>query len=225
MSGNNTIHLPTDQAVKAGNPIPDPAAPHTVASDAAGHAKDNNVSNEHKTAELYKLIDGIETAMLTTRAKDGSLVSRAMQTRKRQNGVDIWFVTNKQSHKLNDLEFDNHVNVAYYRANSSDWVSVSGIAEIVTDQAKIEELYAPDLKAWMGDLGDGVHDGGPRDPRIALLFIRATSAHFQLQDKTGPRVLFEVVRGAMTGERPVPGHPREMGQAELETARRAEVNK
>ena len=54
-----------------------------MGQNAAEKNRDDNVSTEKKLDDLYKLIDGIETAMLTTRRADGSLVSRAMQTQKR----------------------------------------------------------------------------------------------------------------------------------------------
>jgi hypothetical protein len=39
--------------------------------------RDDEVPTEKKLDDLYKLIDGIETAMFTTRRQDGHLVSRA----------------------------------------------------------------------------------------------------------------------------------------------------
>ncbi|KAJ3151539.1 hypothetical protein HDU89_001982 [Geranomyces variabilis] len=190
-------------------------------ADASSKARnlDETSSNEQQIAELYKLIDGIETAMLTTRNSNGQLVSRAMQTRQRVAGADIWFVTNIKSHKLDDLHFDSNVNVAYYKPSTSDWVSVSGTATISQDKAKIAELYQPDLKAWFGDLGDGIHNGEVNDPRIALVFVKAESVHYQMQNKSTPRVLFEIVRGSLTGERPAVGPLRELGASELATAR------
>ena len=38
--------------------------------------------------ELWKLVEGIEIAMLTTRRPDGHLVSRPMATQRRASGAD-----------------------------------------------------------------------------------------------------------------------------------------
>ncbi|MDB4870708.1 MAG: pyridoxamine 5-phosphate oxidase-related FMN-binding protein, partial [Gemmatimonadales bacterium] len=46
-----------------------------------------------KIDELYDLIEGIETAMFTTRRADGLLVSRPMATQERIEGADLFFVT------------------------------------------------------------------------------------------------------------------------------------
>ena len=70
--------------------------------------------------ELYDLIDGIEIAMLTTRRADGRLVARPMATQERQPGADLWFVTDIDTHKVEELEQDPNVNDAYYRDRSRE---------------------------------------------------------------------------------------------------------
>ena len=65
--------------------------------DAVEKNRDNNVPLEKKLDDLYKLIDGIDIAMLTTRRADGHLVSRPMSTQRRTTGTDLWFMTNVES--------------------------------------------------------------------------------------------------------------------------------
>jgi len=79
-----------------------------------------------KLQKLFEMIEEIETAMMTTRREDGHLVSRAMATQKRAPGADLWFVTDERSAKLKEIEFDPHVNLAYYKDRTREWVSVSG---------------------------------------------------------------------------------------------------
>ena len=94
--------------------------------------------------KLYDHINDIEIAMMTTRRADGHLQSRAMATQKRAQGADLWFVTTDGTQKLRDLEADPHVNLSYYKDRTREWVSVSGIASVTRDRAKIHELWAPD---------------------------------------------------------------------------------
>jgi len=117
-------------------------------------------STTKKLDELYALIDGIEIAMFTTRRADGQLVSRPMATQERVTGTDLWFVTDISSNKLDELQFDPHVNLAYYKNKSREWVSVAGTAQVTQDRNLIKELYKPDWKAWFGDEG-GERNGGP----------------------------------------------------------------
>lgn len=47
---------------------------------------------------------------------------------------------------------------------------------MVTDKKTIHKYYYPCLKAWFGDLKDGVHDTGPDDPRIGAIRVKITQA-------------------------------------------------
>ena len=159
--------------------------------------------------DLYSLIEKIETAMLTTRRPDGRLVSRPMSTQKRNPIADLWFVTDIESNKLDELEHDPHVNVGYFDTRSWEWVSVSGIASISTDRARIRSLYQPDWKAWFGEI-DEVRNGGPDDPRLALILVDADTVIYMKREKSKPMVLFEVAKGMVTGSKPDIGETRKL---------------
>jgi general stress protein 26 len=173
-------------------------------------------STTKKLDELYDLIEGIEIAMFTTRRADGNLVSRPMATQERVSGTDLWFVTDVSSHKLDELENDAHVNLAYYNTKSREWVSVAGIAQITQDRNLIKELYKPDWKAWFGDEG-GERNGGPDDPRLALILVEAQSVEYMVVNKPRPVVLFEVAKAMVTGTPPNVGEERSLTERELRT--------
>lgn len=175
---------------------------------------DDSVPTEKKLDDLYKLIDGIELAMFTTRQADGQIVSRPMQTQERTSGADLWFMTNIDTHKLDDLMADAHVNLAYFNTGSKEWVSVSGIATVSTDRELVRELYKPDWKAWLGDEG-GDRDGSENDPRIALILVEAQSVTYMKVTKPKPVVLFEVAKAMLTGEPPKVGSVRNVTDREL----------
>jgi len=171
-------------------------------------------TREQNLKDLYDLIDGIEIAMFTTRRPDGQLVSRPMATQTQAEGADLWFATDLESHKLEELESDPHVNLAYYRDRTREWVSVSGIATVSRDRKAIHELYRRDWKAWFGDEG-GARDGGPDDPRIGLILVDVQSVTYLKIDKPKPLVLFEVAKGMVTGTPPNVGEPKRVEGAEL----------
>jgi general stress protein 26 len=149
------------------------------------------MTDEKKTDELYELIENIEIAMLTTRRPDGRLVSRPMATQKREAFADLWYVTDIESNKMDELESDPHVNLGFLDTTSWEWVSVSGTARVSTDRDMIHELYESDWKTWFGEIDD-VRDGGPDDPRLALILVDADSVTYMKQDKSKPVVLFEI---------------------------------
>lgn len=153
------------------------------------------------TTELdtfYGLLEEIEIALLTTRRSDGHLECRPMANQKRAAGADLWFVTAEGSSKLRDIAFDPHVNLAYYKTSSYDWVSASGLARTSRDRATIAALYEPDWKAWFGDEGDPRH-GTVDDPRIVLIGVDVHAAVFLEVNKPKPVILFELAKGWLTG--------------------------
>ena len=150
--------------------------------------------------QLYEMIDEIEVAMLTTRREDDHLESRPMATQKRATGADLWFVAADGSGKLADVERDPHVNLAYYKDRTREWISVSGLATLSRDREKIRELHAPDWKLWFGEEGDPRH-GTADDPRLVLIGVEIHAASFLDITKPQPLVLFELAKGLVTGER------------------------
>ncbi len=179
--------------------------------------EDNEVPTEKKLDDLYKLIEGIEVAQFTTRRPDGHLVSRPMQVQRRVSGSDLWFMTNGESHKLEELATDPHVNCAFYNSKTREWVSVSGTAHISQDRRIIHDLYQPDWRAWLGDEG-GERDGGPDDPRITLVLIEAHSVIYSKKDRPAPLQLFSLAKGIVTGTPPKMSDNRSLDESELRRA-------
>jgi len=156
---------------------------------------------KHELEKLYSHIDSIEIAMMTTRRTDGHLRSRAMATQKRAEGADLWFVTLEDTPKLRDLAADPHVNLAYYKDRTREWISVSGIATLSRERERIHELYAPDWKLWFPKEDDPRH-GTKDDPRMVLIGVDVCAAVFLEVNKPQPVVLFELVKGWVTGATP-----------------------
>ncbi|HJQ12789.1 MAG TPA: pyridoxamine 5'-phosphate oxidase family protein [Gemmatimonadaceae bacterium] len=177
-------------------------------------ARLSSMPNSKKIDELYDLIRGIETAMFTTRRPNGQLVSRPMATQDRIDGADLWFVTDAETHKIDELSADPHVNLAYYNNKSKEWVSVSGVAHVSKNRNRIRQLYKEDWKAYFGDEG-GDRDGGPNDPRLALIMVEADTATYMKVSKPKPVVLFEVLKGKLTGSRVDVGKVKEVTAGEL----------
>jgi len=181
-------------------------------------SRNDNVSPAKKIEELYSLVEGIDIAMMTSRNFDGTLVSRPMATQEKRPGVDFWFVTSTETHKVDEIQAQPEVNLAYYNNKSREWVSVSGTARIVTDRDLIRTLYKPDWKAWFGDEG-GVRNGGPNDPRLALIEVEAHEATYLKTNQPRAVQLFKVAKAMITGNTPKIGDMRHVGKKELEARR------
>ena len=101
-------------------------------------------------------------------------------------------------------------------SKTREWVSVAGTAIVTQDREMIRELYKPDWRAWFGDEG-GERDGGPDDPRLALVLVEAQSVEYLVVNTPKPVVLFELVKGIITGTRPDLGEERTLTERELRT--------
>lgn len=173
---------------------------------------DKEVSTAKKVEDLYALIKDIDIAMLTTRLSDGQMVSRPMSTQAQRDGVDLWFMARDDSHKIDEIGREAHVNLGYYR--DGEWVSVSGTATLNRDRALIRSLYQPDWKAWLEDQG-GERNGGPDDPRIVLIDVRALSVTYFKRTQPKPVAMFNILKAMVTGEAPKVGENRHLEGADL----------
>ena len=184
----------------------------------------SGTSTTKKLDDLYELIDGMEVCLFTTRRPDGRLVTRPMQVQERTSGTDLWFVTDIEANKLDEVATDPHVNLGFYSNKSREWVSVSGKAIISRDRDLIRAMHKPDWKIWFPEDGAG-RDGGPDDPRMALVLVEALSVIYFKKTKSRPVVLFEMAKAFVTGATPELGEERILGEREIRKAQRNEQDR
>ncbi len=125
------------------------------------------------------------------------------------------FHTNTESGKTDDLDSDPNVNIAFLNG-TGEWASISGHATVVTDREAVRAHYSPSLKAWLGDLGDGTHDGGPEDPRIGVIRVKARTATYAIAVGTVMGRGAEIIKGAVTGQAPKVSKLRELNEEDLD---------
>ena len=77
---------------------------------------------EEELEKLKSIIKDVEVAMLTT-IDDGVLRSRPMQTQQAEFDGDLWFFTSSNTHKAEEIEKDNRVNVSYAAPEDSQFVA------------------------------------------------------------------------------------------------------
>ncbi|MCJ1483002.1 BLI-3 blue-light-inducible Bli-3 protein [Schaereria dolodes] len=179
--------------------------------------KDEPSELKEKVQDLVSFMKACKFAMMTTRiGETGMLVSRCMALAASEgNGIDLIFHTNTESGKTDDLKSDPQINIAFLNS-SGEWASLSGEADVVTDRELVRKHYSPALKAWLGDLKDGKHDGGPEDPRIGIIKVKAKTATYAVTGQTIVGRSFEVAKGIVTGEAPSVNKLREISEEELE---------
>ncbi|KAI9830828.1 MAG: hypothetical protein M1819_005353 [Sarea resinae] len=162
---------------------------------------------KEKVEDLVSFIEAQKFGMMTTRVASSGLLE--------EGGVDLLFHTNTESGKTDDLQTDKHINISFLDSTGA-WASVSGTAEIDTDRATVKKYYSPALKAWLGDLGDGVHDGGPDDPRIGVIKVKAITATYAVTTRGVLGRNTEFIKGVVTGQAPEVNKLRELSSEELD---------
>lgn len=119
---------------------------------------------------LGELIEDIEVAMLVSRAANGNLVSRPLATLKADEAGNLWFFTSAASGKVDDIARDPHVNLSYAHPGKHLYVSVVGVASVLRDRARIDELWSPAMRTFF--------PAGKNDPDLMLLKVEVESAEY-----------------------------------------------
>ena len=159
------------------------------------------MTEQEKMIKFHEIIKDIKFTMMTTADEKGALHSRPMacvstkESQMAQN--DLWFFTKKSSGKVEAIEHDRHVNLAYSDPQHNRYVSVAGRAELVEDQRKLEEFWNPIFKSWFPK--------GLEDPEIALLKISVDSAEYWDSPSSKLVQLFGFVKAVTTGKAYEPG--------------------
>lgn len=153
--------------------------------------------------------------MLTVRCWADILLTHTGQE---NGGIDLLFHTNTESHKMDELAKDPNINISFLNG-SGEWASISGVAEIVTDRSLVKEHYSPTLKAWLGDLGDGKHDGSENDPRIGIIRVKTSTVTYSVTSKNLLSRVADVAQGTLTGNMPAINKLREISESEVKSWR------
>lgn len=183
---------------------------------------DESTPKDEQFKDLYKIIDGLKTSLLTTIRPDIGPVSRSMAIAKRA-GPDILYLANTHSTKFEDLKQNKTAQVTFQDSSSQNWVSISGEAvTTANDDPRIKQIYSKGVNAWFGDLGDGVHTGMPEDPRMALIEIKAKYISYWKSTSTSVGFLKEVTQASLTGQVADTGINRQLFEEDIQKARESD---
>ncbi len=148
-------------------------------------------------SHLWKLIKDIKFAMFTTRHGNGHLHARPMTTQNK-DGIEadesLWFFMSKKGDPVSDLKADPVVNLVYADPSADTYVSVSGTAAMIEDQAKKDQLWSKLAGAWF--------PGGSADPDLALVQVQIVHANYWDVKESKLVQLATMAKAAVTGKPP-----------------------
>lgn len=120
--------------------------------------------------KLGELLEGIEVAMLTTHAADGSMVSRPLQTLALEANGELVFFTGADSGKLDELATNPDVNLAYAHPARHRYVSVRGSARATRDRDAVDAYWSLAQNVFF--------PRGRDDPDLVVLRVRVRDAAY-----------------------------------------------
>lgn len=156
-------------------------------------------------AEKYReLLEGFDMAMLVTRTDDGDLRGRPMAVADLDEDGSLWFLTQRDAPKIDEIAHDSHVGVVMQ--GDFKYISISGKAKTVEDRAKVAELWSEGWKTWF--------PGGKDDPKLQLLKVEPNAGEYWDNSwSSGIKYLFKAGKAFLTGTRPdVEGDPKIHGK-------------
>jgi general stress protein 26 len=152
--------------------------------------------------QFNELIRGIKSAMLSTVHSDGSVHSCPMATQEAELDGHLWFFSETDTNKVDAIQANNNVCVAYADPDGQRYVSVSGEARLLNNPEKKKELWNPLYKAWF--------PRGPDDPKLVLIQILITGAEYWHGPEGKMVQLPGFAKAAITGEQYQPAGYREI---------------
>jgi general stress protein 26 len=104
----------------------------------------------------------------------------------------IWFLTDAESHKDEQVEAFPIVTLAFADHGSASYLAITGTAQVLNDREQIRKLWSPFAKAWWDS---------PEDPAIRA--IKVTPQDAELWDAPGGLLArVGMLAAAVTGRRP-----------------------
>ncbi len=139
----------------------------------------------------WELMKKIGFAMLVTHDGD-KLRARPMAAHVDRDANTIYFLTDARRHKDEEIARNPNINLSFADASDQKYVSVTGVAEVSNDRAKIKELFSMPAKAWWDSA---------EDPNIRVLKVTPDDAEFW--DSPGTAISYvKMAAAAVTGTRP-----------------------
>jgi general stress protein 26 len=148
---------------------------------------------------VWELMKKIGFAMLVTHDGD-KLRARPMSVHTEREQNTLYLLTDARHHKDEEIAANPSVNLSFADPGGQKYVSVTGIATISNDRAKIRELFSMPAKAWWKSADD---------PNIRVLKVEPDDAEFW--DSPGSIISYvKMAAAAVTGTRPDVGENRKV---------------
>ena len=129
------------------------------------------MNKQQQMDTIQALVKDIKYTMMTTRNDENHLHSCPMNTTETSIGAkEIWFIGHSPCETVSSIEKNSEVNLAYVSEDGKKYLSITGKAELVEDEAKLNELWSPIYNAYF--------EKGKEDPRVQLIKVTPHGAEY-----------------------------------------------
>lgn len=129
-----------------------------------------NLYDEGAIEKIKELVDDIRTCMFCTEVENLPFKTRPMATLEVDDEGNLWFMSSRESNKNDEIKSDDQVQLIYAKGGDNEFLSLSGKADIITDQDRIDELWTTYAKAWFQE--------GKEDPDITIIKVIPSEAYY-----------------------------------------------
>ena len=144
-------------------------------------------------SKIKELVEKNQICMFCTNMKTNSAFNtRPMAVQKVDDRGNLWLLSANDSHKNEELDKNNHVQLLFQGSSYSDFLSLYGTVTITKSKERIKELWKPIMKDWFTE--------GVDDPRITVLKVKPLEGYYWDTKHHMVVGLVKRVAGAITGK-------------------------
>jgi general stress protein 26 len=152
-----------------------------------------NVSGRQATELICKLAGHARTALMMTDLEKSPFSVRPMAIQKVDKNGQMYFFSARSSGKNQQLASPlsgSQMHICIANDGDSEYLSLSGQAEVYRNQQEIDEMYTPLANNWFS---------GKDDPELTIIRFTPSSGHYW-DTKHGKMIAFaSMIAGAVTG--------------------------
>jgi len=163
----------------------------TAANSKTEMKKEPSPNNSDNQKHFWDIIKGFSNVFLLSRAPDGSEHGRPMGLQVKDQA--IYFFTEKDSPKVHEIKDDYHITITGQK--SDQWVFCKGKAKVITDKAKIAELWTETVRPWFPkDI---------KDSQVSLICLMPESGEYWDQSSISNKLSFawDLGKAYVTGQK------------------------
>jgi general stress protein 26 len=129
-----------------------------------------NLYGAEALKKVQDLVEAENVCLFASNLSEKPITVRPMSTLKVDELGNMWFFSAKNSQKNKNIQADPAVQLLYSNHSCSEYLSIYGKAQVITDKEMIKIFWTSFAKAWF--------HGGVEDPAISLIMVTPEKAYY-----------------------------------------------